>query len=214
MPLYQIYTEGEIRVGVWKADEDETRLLACLDHLEWVTDEPGVSLDSLSAKRRHERLSVRVLLRELCGEEKQIAYEPSGRPYLVDGSAQLSISHTSGYVAVALHPTRPVGVDIEQYGTRVHKVASRFLREDEAATLTTGDATYGLLLHWSAKETLFKLLGMEGVDFLQHLQLLPFTLQDAGTCWGCEYRTSVHRRYLLHYVTHADFVLTWGQEVH
>ena len=212
MPLYHIYTEDDVRVGVWKADEDETQLLAGLDHPEWVADTPDVPLDSLSPKRRHERLSVRVLLRELCGEEKRIAYEPSGRPYLADGSAQLSISHTRGYVAVALHPTRPVGVDIEQYGTRVHQVASRFLRADEAVTLATGDATYGLLLHWSAKETLFKLLGMEGVDFLQHLQLLPFTLQDAGTCYGCEYRSPAHRRYVLHYVTHADFVLTWGQE--
>ena len=79
-------------------------------------------------KRKQEWLAVRVLLKELCGEEKGIAYLPSGKPYLEDGSAFVSFSHTSGYVAVALHPSAEVGVDIEQYGTRVQRVASRFIR--------------------------------------------------------------------------------------
>lgn len=48
-----------------------------------------------------------------------------------DGSAHISISHTNGYVAVALHPTEEVGIDIERYGVRVRRVVSRFVRPDE-----------------------------------------------------------------------------------
>ena len=55
-----------------------------------------------AAHRRLEWLAVRVLLYTLSGEEKEIAYHPSGKPYLADDSASLSISHTKGYVAVVL----------------------------------------------------------------------------------------------------------------
>ena len=111
-------------------------------------------------------MSVRVLLKALCGEEKEIAYYSSGRPYLKDGSRYISISHTRGYVAVALHSSCEVGMDIEQYGTRVRKVASRFIRSDEEPAMMEGDEVYALLLHWSAKEALFKLMGVEEVDFV------------------------------------------------
>ena len=53
-----------------------------------------------AAHRRLEWLAVRVLLYTLSGEEKEIAYHPSGKPYLADDSASLSISHTKGYVGV------------------------------------------------------------------------------------------------------------------
>ena len=94
----------------------------------------------------------------LCGEEKEIAYYSSGRPYLKDGSRYISISHTRGYVAVALHSSCEVGMDIEQYGTRVRKVASRFIRSDEEPAMMEGDEVYALLLHWSAKEALFNIV--------------------------------------------------------
>ena len=42
--------------------------------------------------------------------EKEIAYYSSGRPYLKDGSRYISISHTRGYVAVALHSSYEVGM--------------------------------------------------------------------------------------------------------
>lgn len=153
MPLYRIFREDDLLVGVWKADETIDQLLSSLHCLSLYREK----LTNFSEKRKHEWLSVRVLLKTLCGEEKEIAYYPSGRPYLEDGSAHISISHTRGYVAVALHPFHEVGVDIEQYGERVKKVSSRFIRPDEESTMMKGDEIYALLLHWSAKETLFKL---------------------------------------------------------
>ena len=115
MPLYRTYSEGEFLLGIWKSDETTEQLLASLEHKDWYREKLAV----LSEKRKHEWLSVRVLLKALCGEEKEIAYYSSGRPYLKDGSRYISISHTRGYVAVALHSSCEVGMDIEQYGTRV-----------------------------------------------------------------------------------------------
>ena len=163
-----------------------------------------------SESRQREWLAVRILLKELCGEEKKIGYLPSGKPYLEDGSMRVSFSHTKGYVAVAVHPFAEVGVDIEQYGTRVQKVASRFIREDEHVSVASGDEIYGLLLHWSAKETMFKLMEEEAVDFVSHLHIRPFQLQPSGTFQACEYRSQHGRTFLIHYDTHPDFVLTFS----
>lgn len=206
MPLYRIFREDDLLVGIWKADETIDRLLSLLHDLSLYREK----LTNLSEKRKHEWLSVRVLLKTLCGEEKKIAYHPSGRPYLEDESAHISISHTRGYVAVALHPFREVGLDIEQYGERVKKVSSRFIRPDEEYTMTKGDEIYALLLHWSAKETLFKLMGTAEVDFIKHLHILPFVPAEEGTFNAREYRTEQQSCYLVHYFTHPDYVLTWA----
>lgn len=67
----------------------------------------------------------------VAGEEKTIEYAPSGKPHLADSSYFISISHTRGYVAVILSAVSEVGIDIEQYGQRVHKVAHKYMRPDE-----------------------------------------------------------------------------------
>ena len=80
--------------SLWKSDETTEQLLASLEHKDWYREKLAV----LYEKRKHKWLSVRVLLKALCGEEKEIAYCSSGRPYLKDGSRYISISHTRGYV--------------------------------------------------------------------------------------------------------------------
>ena len=208
MPLFREYKEDDFRLGVWKVEETVEQLWASL-HCRSFYEETLAKF--ISDSRKQEWLAIRVLLKALCGEEKEIAYCPSGKPYLKDGSGFISISHTRGYVAVALHPSVEVGVDIEKYGEKVKRVASRFIRPDEEVSISRGDEIYGLLLHWSAKETMFKLMGEEGVDFLQHLHILPFTPSAEGVIRACEYRTSDNHQYLIHYMTHPDFVLTWSK---
>ena len=146
----------------------------------------------------------------MCGEEKKISYYPSGKPYLEDGSAYVSFSHTNGYVAVALHPSSEVGVDIEQYGTRVQRLASRFIREDEKESLAAGDEIYALLLHWSAKETMYKLMDNVAVDFIDHLRIFPFIPQKSGSFDACEYRSGKECQFHIYYDTHPDYVLTFA----
>ena len=82
MPLYRTHREEGLLLGIWKSDETTGQLLALLEHLSWYEGE----LAKFSENRKHEWLAVRVLLKTLCGEEKEIAYYPSGRPYLKDGS--------------------------------------------------------------------------------------------------------------------------------
>lgn len=206
MPLYRKIQENGLLVGVWKTEETVEQLLALLGNISMYEKD----LEHFTSDmRKYEWLAVRVLLKTLCGEEKKVVYLPSGKPYLADGSAYISISHTNGYVAVALHPTEEVGIDIERYGVRVRRVVSRFVRPDEEKTMNQGDEVYVLLLHWSAKETLLKVMGVEGVDFIRHLHIFPFVMEEEGCLEAQEYRTEEQWHYRVRYLTHPDFVLTW-----
>lgn len=207
MALYRTYNQGSLTVGIWKVEETVEQLRAMFH--DFSIYEEGFARFS-AEKRKLEWLAVRVLLKELCGEEKDIAYLPSGKPYLKDGSFCISFSHTHGYVAVALHPSAEVGVDIEQYGTRVQRVASRFIRKDEWNSIKSGDEIYALLLHWSAKETMFKLMEDEAVDFIDHLHIMPFILAEVGMMEAKEYRSGKEQHFRIHYDTHTDYVLTFA----
>lgn len=207
MPLYQTYRKGELRVGIWKVEETICQMRSMF--VDFSLYESGMQRFK-SEKRQLEWLAVRVLLKELVGEEKEIGYLPSGKPYLEDRSACVSFSHTSGYVAVAVHPNKEVGIDIEQYGLRVRKLASRFVRDDERISVEAGDEIYALLLHWSAKETMFKLMEHSDVDFLDHLHILPFIPTDSGEMKAVEYRTEMRHTFQVSYYTHPDYVLTFA----
>ncbi len=89
-----------------------------------------------------EWLSVRVLLYSMLQEDKEIGYSPEGN-LISQIILFISISHTKGYVAVMLASSVPVGIDIEQYAQRVHKVCDRYVRPDEQVESYQGDITWG-----------------------------------------------------------------------
>ena len=194
------------RWGIWKTDESLEELLALLPGPEKYEQQ----LKRFSSPhRRLEWLSVRVLLYRLLGEEKSIEYAPSGKPRLADSSFFISISHTRGYVAVILSVVSEVGIDIEQYGQRVHKVAHKYMREDETTSVYQGDDTWSLLLHWSAKEVMFKCMDADEVDFREHLRIVPFQVCERGEFFAEEYRTERRMKFHIRYLLHPDFVMTW-----
>lgn len=205
MPLFLQHKESELQWGIWKVDEPVSTLLDMLpEGSNYEKD-----LEQFTAERRkQEWLSVRVLLLRLLGEEKQIVYDLNGKPSLKDNSYFISISHTKGYVALILSRFIPVGIDIEHYGQRVNNVVSRFMREDEKAFPYKGDMTWGLLLHWSAKETLFKCVKGADAD-LRKVRLECFMPMQKGGFRAQEYWTYNQQVLFVSYYMHPDFVLTW-----
>lgn len=202
-----------------------------------------------SEHRRYEFAAARVLLHKMLTEEadntylspdalssvrkdqkqceEKIAYLPSGRPYLVSGKYHISISHTHGYVAVILSRNNQVGIDVEQIRTKAFALRSKFIRIDEVA-----DTLTKILLHWSAKETAFKIIDQPDTSYLEHLYVEPFTqglvpdekLIDSGnlilapsapyslsngTFFLQELRTPMHQIFEIHYRVYPYFVLTY-----
>jgi 4'-phosphopantetheinyl transferase EntD len=108
-----------------------------------------------------EYICERALLKDMMnGRIVNIFHNEDGKPMLNNG-LNISISHTRGYIAIILSETKNVGIDIEYVSDRVEKISSRFMREDESA-----DDIISLLVHWCAKETLYKLFSSEHLDFM------------------------------------------------
>lgn len=206
MALLREYKEIAYQWGIWKTEESPEELLALLPDPERYEQQ----LTRFSSPHsKLEWLSVRVLLYQLLGEEKTIEYAPSGKPHLADSSYFISISHTRGYVAVILSPVSEVGIDIEQYGQRVHKVAHKYMHPDELISEYQGEDTWSLLLHWSAKEVMFKCMDTSEVDFREHLRIMPFQVCEHGEFPAEEYRTEHKKKFIIRYLLHPDFVMTW-----
>lgn len=163
MPLHYLRKDGNRVLGVWKVTETEEWFKQQLD-VPWIAEELGRYSASV---RRIEYLAVRMLLKELTGMACRVKHLPSGKPFLDNFAASVSISHTRGYAAVLLDEAGAnPGIDIEYYADRVCKIASRFMHPEEWKGSTGPDDVKWLLLHWSAKETLYKILGVDEVDFV------------------------------------------------
>ncbi|WP_298646685.1 4'-phosphopantetheinyl transferase family protein [uncultured Proteiniphilum sp.] len=193
-------------LGIWKMDESREELLLLLpehmrsDAIEYVE---GIR----SERRTIEWLSTRILLFMLLDEEKTILNHADGKPYLEDGTHHISISHTKDYAAVLLHETYSVGIDIEIRSERVKKVAEKFIADEEY--IDPSQKTVHQLLHWSAKESLFKLMEESGIHFRHHLHIHPFTPALKGIITATETKTDRSRTFNIHYEIHPDYVLTW-----
>lgn len=206
MLIRREYTQAGCLLGIWKMDESREELLLLFpEHLRYEAIEyiEGIRSESRSI----EWLSSRIMLLVLLGEEKIIYNRKDGKPYLEDGTHYISISHTKNYAAILLHETAPVGIDIETRSERVKKIASKFISEDEF--IDPSQKTVHQLLHWSAKESLFKLINEEGIDFKQHFRIHPFTPAVEGVIEATESKTGLSQTFNIHYEVHAEYVLTW-----
>ena len=158
MPLLRIIKRDEATIGLWEMVDGEFD--SCTDdYLRGAIGEAEKRYKSNA--RRMEYICERALLKDMMnGRIVNIFHNEDGKPMLNNG-LNISISHTRGYIAIILSETKNVGIDIEYVSDRVEKIASRFMREDESA-----DDIMSLLVHWCAKETLYKLFSSEHLDFM------------------------------------------------
>ena len=192
--------------GVWKIEESSEDLLAVLNEKEWYL--PFLEKIKLES-RKEEWLAVRVLLKTLLKEEKQIDYHINGAPFLVEAQQSISFSHTKGCVAVQVLPVEHAGIDIEYLSDRVLKIKNRFLSLKELAGIDANETVVHLLLHWSAKETIFKALMQQDVDFREQLHIEPFKLEREGFIAAYETRTELRQSFKLGYLVTDEYVLTY-----
>lgn len=193
-----------LHICVWHVTESLEELFALLPDDITVRQEAERRFRSIP--RQIEWVAVRVLLCKMLNRQVPILYDNEGAPYLADYEhLDISISHTKGYVAVALAAHGAVGIDVEHRSERVIRVRDRFLASDEEAPTLTS-----LLLHWSAKETAFKMLHRRKVNFLKDLHVIPFSEQQHGAFDLQETYTDNEETLRIHYAVFPDFVLTYS----
>jgi 4'-phosphopantetheinyl transferase len=210
MPLVlQKYIENGV-FGLWEISEEADEL----ENFAKLSFEDLITYSSITAlHRRKEWLATRALLNQLAGEPMQIKYSTEGCPFLEKGKYHISISHTAGFVAVILHKIFIPGIDIEHSTRQVGRVASRFLSADEfgACTEQSGISNRKLLLHWCAKEAIFKMVPFTNVEFSTDIQIsLNDTVQKNGSFNGKFVGRLRDIPISLEYLEKDGVILVWG----
>ena len=204
MPLVRAEMIGDGSAwGLWQITETEEEL--SYEAFESVPE------DIIAPSKRKEFLAGRALIKSLA-EKVGVQYsgirkDEQGKPYLKDQAHEISLSHSSPYVAAQIHPREAVGIDIEQPKEKLLRVAPRVLsssEEDDAGTDVVKHCVY-----WCAKEAMYKLYGKRGLHFHSQLNLDPFELKKSGELQGYIRANGIPTIVNLGYVIKDDYVLVF-----
>lgn len=160
---------------LWEIEESEEELLNLLDTSLF----PQEELHRIKvAQRRLEWLACRIALQSMPGylQRGQLKKNEYGRPYLHDCGWHVSLSHAYPFAAAAVHPTRPVGIDLEQPRAQLLRIKHKFLSQEEQEWV--GDDLRQLCLCWTAKEALYKLHGQPGLIFAKDMHVISANESD------------------------------------
>ena len=159
-----------VELGAWSMDESVEDLFSC----NAVSVSLRKEIDVVrSAQRRLEMASVHALVYHIFGKDMQIRHDGDGKPCLCNGF-NIGISHTKGCAAVIVSEDKDVAVDVEYMDERVERVVGRLLRDDEKAV-----TLFEKILHWCAKETLYKLYSADHLS-LSEMRLLSIYGDDGN----------------------------------
>lgn len=171
MPLFlneEIFPD--VRLGIWAISESSDDFWALSPYVESSRSEFNALYKS--EQRKYEVLAVRLLIKEIIGDNVQLLHQDNGKPYLSSGM-NISISHTRGFAVIIVSHSKQVSVDIEYFSNRIERIRSKFMRDDENAS-----SQVKLLMHWCAKETMYKLFPEDNLTF-NKMQLLSVDGNDS-----------------------------------
>ena len=197
-----------VSLGLWQMDESPEQLFDLYPHLlpyrssldnKYKND--GRKLEFLAIRAlMYEMLRVNGASKGLLSHAGDFTHNGQGKPLFRD--YHVSISHTKGYAALILSKKSEVAVDIEYMSDRVERIASKFLRKDERA-----DSLDAKLVHWCAKETVFKLFSEENLLF-EDMRVKPF---DTMADWACDVENlKSGKTARVDFELAMDFVLTYS----
>ena len=197
-----------VSLGLWRMDESPEQLFDLYPHLlpyrsslddKYKND--GRKLEFLAIRAlMYEMLRVNGASKGLLSHAGDFTHNGQGKPLF--RGYHVSISHTKGYAALILSKKSEVAVDIEYMSDRVERIASKFLRKDERA-----DSLDAKLVHWCAKETVFKLFSEENLLF-EDMRVKPF---DTMADWACDVENlKSGKTARVDFELAMDFVLTYS----
>ena len=129
------------------------------------------SLSSPAQKRLESKRNEKFYNASLCAlsllsdrQRTALGYTDGGRPFFKDLDADISISHSASYAAVALSDSGKtlVGIDLEDIIEK--SPFPRFLTENERLVLESGTPYLNI---WTKKEALFKFLKNGSTPFVR-----------------------------------------------
>ena len=156
------------RVVIWEINESVNDLKSNV-----VLSNDSLKLLNQKKSEIHKKqfLAIRNIFNFLCVDEKDLRYVKSGKPIFLN-KKKISISHSGNYAALIISENN-VGIDIEIINDKVLKLKSKFLETElnypgKLSVETT-------LVYWNIKESIFKVVDKNGVDFKKNILVLPLS---------------------------------------
>jgi phosphopantetheinyl transferase len=209
MPLIFTYNPiPEATLAIWHITED----IAQLSDMVFLHPEEEFNLRSYKNElRKKQWLGVRALVQMIIPDRPMIGYDEFGKPFFSNGVAHLSISHSGQFVAVILSGKIPVGIDIEVPRDKILRVADRFLAPSETPNLQEPEYLNKLMIHWCAKEALYKMAGIPGLDLQNEIVISRFDYLCGtwGTCRGTIRHGSRSATFPVYFLVDAGFILAY-----
>ncbi|GAA4841592.1 4'-phosphopantetheinyl transferase family protein [Algivirga pacifica] len=208
MPIIKEEKTQDTYWVIWHITETEEALVDLLGEFHLSKEYINVK----TASHRKQKMACRIALRYLIEEVLMLPYEglekdTYGKPYLINHTSHISITHSKDMVGVCYNPKQTVGIDIERATPRIRKVQHKFVLPEE--TVIYGENDEDLTFYWCAKEALYKLYGKEGLIFNKDIRLLKDEQQLKGLV-GKEEMLTTH----LHRDRIDDHQIALAWEVH
>lgn len=151
-----------------------------------------------SDKRACEILAVQLLINHYFNDGDAIlSHTQEGAPFIIGKEHHISITHSQGIVALAVSRNTPIGIDIEINSNKILKVRDKFLNEEEKAFISPNDIL-GNQKAWSAKEAVYKVASIAGLDLAKGIQLNE-SISSAIVC-----HNGIKRSFDIAHITHNE----------
>ena len=131
-----------------------------------------------SEMHRRGFLSIRHLMAEAGYVDKDLYYDQSGKPHLIDGR-NISITHSHQFTGIIISDEVEVGIDIEMQREKITRIAHKFTPIKAYAHIREiKDLIRKYTIVWGCKESLYKIYATEGLSFFKHIYIEDFDFND------------------------------------
>ena len=160
------------RVVIWEINESIQDLKSKV-----VLSEDSLKLLNQKKSGIHKKqfLAIRNIFKFLCIDDKDLKYDKAGKP-IFSQNKKLSISHSGNYAAV-ITSNYNVGIDIEKISDKAIKIKHKFLQIELNYPIEFDNQIS--LIYWNIKESIYKAMGIMGVDFKKNILALPLDINVA-----------------------------------
>jgi 4'-phosphopantetheinyl transferase len=217
MPLYKIIDHNPTtRILIWNITESFEQL----NQEVQLNEKNQLRLNGMKSEMHQcAFLSVRKLLALADYSDFDLYYDEFGKPHLHSENrhtefTEVSISHSHHFSAIIVS-NEAVGIDIEMQRDKIIKIAHKFVNDEELNRLQKTNTTEyikKLTVKWGAKEAIFKIKNEKGISFKDHIQVIPFELNEQQTIADLNYN-GTNQKFTIHFSElDTNFTLVYAFE--
>ena len=198
--LKEFIINHNTKIKLWKLSLGE------LDYYELDEYDSNLINSKKNKLAKEQFLAVRKTLK-LENPSYKIRYDESGKPS-INSDLSISISHSNHMAAIVFSGSSRIGIDIELKASKILNIQDKFLNESEKLKKEFQSDVNYLIMIWTAKESIYKALGIKGVSFSEDI-----TIKNISDNKGEGYyeRGKEKDKFDLIFFSKDDYVLCYAQ---